>query len=327
MRVLELFCGAGGLGAGFAESGFDIVGAYDHNRDAVDTYQANLGHAQVKDLSTFTFRSERPEVDVLVGGPPCQGFSIANQRKHTKDPRNHMIQVFIDAVRDIQPDCFLMEQVPLFQKTKHYQHTIKTLSQHYRIKAQVLQADWYGASTSRKRLFTVGWANRTPSLPAAHSTGKTVRDVIGDLPPAGPVSTPRHRFSRTPTRDLHVRYSTDDPRMSLAPADGSIPTPDIISEMGFRRPSGSGDSLARIRWDQPVGTLICRPQWRRMRAIHPEHDRHLTLRELALLQGFPDSWMWTGSRSSIAAQIGNSVPLQMSRAIADHIKTTRQKHR
>lgn len=349
LHLVDVFAGCGGLTQGFVEAGFTPVSAVDLDPAAAATYASNFGpHVRVEDAERFA-GGGFPRTDVVVGGPPCQGFSNIGTRA-AGDPRNELWRHMVEVIRKTRPVFFVIENVPQFLRSPALSGLDLATRRHgplegYRIQvAQVVNAADFGAAQLRKRAIVIGSSGPTVRLPEpTHqrlpSGGlprwRTVRDAIGSLAEPAPGGWPeRAAMSRgwqgqgpTPGAELHVAPPPTDlsaRRYAAIPPGGNrYDLPDELSMDCWRRPTrGSSDVMGRLDWDRPAVTLrteFHKPE--KGRFLHPSQDRPLTMREGALLQGFPDSFRWCGSRAHVARQIGNAVPVPLARAIATRLRS------
>lgn len=347
LQVVDVFAGCGGLTQGFVEAGFMPVAASERDPAAAATYAANFGpHVRLGDVADFIGRG-LPRADVVVGGPPCQGFSNIGARV-TRDPRNDLWRYLLEVVRMTRPLFFVLENVPQFLESPAFREfraatrsIAGPLSSYELAVAQVVNAADHGAAQVRKRAIVIGSSGPEVQLPQpthAKQGGqlppwRTVRDVIGHLPPPQDCGWPAVRpgsVGSVPSArrgaDLHLAPTPT--RLSLSRYE-AIPEggnrhdlPDELKAECWRRPTrGSSDVMGRLSWDRPAVTLrteFYKPE--KGRFLHPAAPRPLTMREGALLQGFPDSYRWCGTRAEVARQIGNAVPVPLARAIAGHLR-------
>lgn len=325
-RVIDLFSGAGGFTLGFVRAGFQPVFALDIDRWAISTYQANFGPHAV--CSPIEAAKRFPSAEVIIGGPPCQGFSQLG--KHAKnDPRNKLWEHYFRAINQVRPLCFVMENVPQLLKAAEYAaFERKARALGYNVAAEILNAADYGVPQRRKRAIVVGARECNPTLPkATHANPAksdlfslrrapwvSVKEAIGDLPltPDGE----NWHVGRNPTPKSVDRYRH-------IPEGGNrwdLPRR-LMPECWIRKVSGGTDLFGRLWWNQPAFTIrteFFKPE--KGRYLHPQADRPLTHREAARLQTFPDDFVLNGSRIQVAKQIGNAVPPRLAEAIARHIR-------
>lgn len=333
LTAIDLFCGAGGFSTGLERAGFQVVGALDSWRPAVDTYRANFDHpivqADIRTLSTEKFLCEvgfAGEVDLIVGGPPCQGFSVQRIGLDT-DHRNDLIFEFARFVAEIRPRMFLMENVPgLLGKRGHHlaiEFEQMVRQEGYSVRVQTVDAVDFGIPQFRRRVFFFGWI-RDRVLPFAFSPlppigGRpvTVWDAIGDLgPPAE---------KRTDARDpLHWRTGLSPinvERLSHIPPGGGFENLPVELRVTAHKAGaariGHRNVYGRLDPNKPAGTITAGfDSFTRGKFAHPYENRNISLREGARLQGFGDEHRFCGTQEDIAALIGNAVSPRLSEAIA-----------
>jgi DNA (cytosine-5)-methyltransferase 1 len=347
LRYVDLFAGAGGLSEGFSRVGrFRAVASVELDRFAAATYSANHPRVPVfaGDIAAW-LSGDVPTADVVLGGPPCQGFSNLGTRR-VRDPRNALWRRYVDALTEIRPMYFVLENVANFLESGQF----KSLSnatrpsgrlKDYRIEPWILNAADFGVPQVRKRAIVIGSLRDLPSLgmPTGHLSGResewrTVREVIGDLdflvpqinlPDShmvfegrripGPFKSIELHLGRTPTARSLERYR------SIPPGGNRKDLPDhLLAPCWRNHHSGSGDVMGRLHWDRPsvtIRTEFWKPE--KGRYLHPQANRPLTHLEGARLQGFPDDYLWCGPKSEIGRQIGNAVPVELAAGIASHL--------
>lgn len=326
LRTIDLFCGAGGFTVGFVRAGFTPVFALDFDSAAIATYNANFGNhaacAPIESVKSF------PRAEVIMGGPPCQGFSQLG--KHAiDDPRNKLWKHYVRALKQVKPRAFVMENVPQLLKSPEYEdlHAVaRKLG--YNICSGVLNAADYGVPQRRKRAIVIGLRGSVPSLPApTHANPKTMdllsrnrepwttlKEAIGDLP-MEPTGQDWH-VGRNPTAMSRERYRH-------IPEGGNrwdLPRR-LMPSCWIRKVSGGTDLFGRLWWQQPAFTIrteFFKPE--KGRYLHPQADRPITHREAARIQTFPDDFVFMGSKIRVARQIGNAVPPLFAEAIARHLR-------
>lgn len=351
-RVLDLFAGAGGLTAGFHTASPDLhsVAAVEMDPEAAASYQTTFPETDVYagPIQDWLAEGLVPDgVDVVIGGPPCQGFSTLGKRDE-RDARNRLWEQYAQAILRARPRYFVMENVPAFSKSPQYRDLLAAtgpgeILDGYGLDLRVLNAADYGAPQARRRAVLIGHREDVdaPGFPEpTHSAGgdgglipyRTVRQALAEVP-AQPdmddvfasrrvkVEARQVPGAFTP-RELHVsrRYG----EMSLArfaaipPGGDRRDLPDHLKAPCWRRHvGGARDVMGRLRWDRPSVTIrtgFTKPE--KGRYLHPSENRAITHYEAALLQGFPDTHRFIGSRTSIARQIGNAVPVQLGAAVA-----------
>ena len=356
--VIDLFCGAGGLSEGFRQAGFHVVAGNDIMPSAGATFRAThpesvfyskpAGDLAAEEILRDT-GLKRGELDCLVGGPPCQGFSVYNHRRGLHDPRSHLFRDFLTLVEGLNPKWVVIENVTgIFsagsgQAVDDIKTALSDLG--YRTEVKVLKAEEYGVPQERRR--AVFLATRTGAEIAfpetTHGEGKlplvTVRDAIGDLPPldngedpgdleyAAPPSSPYQREMRRNSSHATCHAASKLGRVNLdrmkhIPPGGSwrdIPFNLLPAGMKRAKRSDHTKRYGRLLWDGQASTILtkCDIHWGAY--IHPEQDRSITVREAARFQSFPDWYVFSGSRTEQYVQVGNAVPPKLGRALADAI--------
>lgn len=332
--VVDIFCGAGGLSHGFRQQGFEIVGGIDIDEDCRYAFEQNNDAPFIRrDVATLKadeinglFTPGRPRV--LVGCAPCQPFSTYNQKN--EDPKWQLLHQFGNLIDKVRPDVLSMENVPrllAFKDGSTFKQFIKQLRDaKYHVVWDVLYGPDFGLAQTRSRLVLLASKIGSIKLPRATHKEKyrTVRDEIGDLPPLihGGVddSDALHRASRL--SEINVR------RISSAKPGGTWRdwSPQLVADC-HRVETGRGYSsvYGRMEWDAPSPTITTQFfGFGNGRFGHPEQDRALSLREGALLQGFPRDYEFLAPGEPIHFKkvgrlIGNAVPVKLAAAIAQSV--------
>lgn len=342
LRLLDLFAGCGGLTSGFLSTGaFEAVGAVEHDLDAAATYAVNFGeHIHVGDIADWTWSGGAP-VDVVVGGPPCQGFSRLG-RRDPDDPRNVLWKEYVRVLQSVRPTFFVLENVAPFLRAGQYALLLDETRpggrlQDFRLEAHVLNAADYGVAQSRRRAVVIGRRRELKEIgppPALKTPRVDLATALADVPPrVAPAELPRRSciVNGAPVsgtyamEDLHItrlvsevwrrRYEAVPPGGSRHDLPHALRLPCWQGDF-----TGAGDVMGRLYWTRPsvtVRTEFFKPE--KGRYLHPEEHRAITHYEAALLQGFPAEFQWCGSKASIARQIGNAVPPPLAGAIAEHL--------
>ncbi|MGO4200620.1 DNA cytosine methyltransferase [Rhodococcus sp. TAF43] len=341
IRTLDLFAGAGGLSAGLhaADRRFEVTQAVEMDLAAAATYNASFRRpVYAGRIEDWLQEEDVPEVDVVVGGPPCQGFSALG-RQDAADVRNKMWWHYAEAVRRAKPKFFILENVPQFLKSPEFElfrksHEPGAQLSEYTFSQYVLNSAHYGAAQARKRTIVIGRHRdiESPGMPepthldkavtvAEALAGVSVNVTETELPETytefggqifrGAFKTPELHLTRTFT-DLSLL------RFASIPAGGNrFDIPDELQANCWRKHrSGSGDVMGRLRWDKPsvtIRTEFFKPE--KGRYLHPTANRSITHYEAARIQGFPEDHQWVGSKTAIARQIGNAVPIPLGAAI------------
>lgn len=346
VAVLDLFSGAGGLSEAFAQASdrFVTSRAVESDLAAAATYAANHGDVVYPGKIEQWLRDEEiPEADVIIGGPPCQGFSALG-KQDVRDQRNQLWLRYAETIRRAKPRIFILENVPAFLNSDQFKRFKRQCQPSgrlgdYSFEAQVLNAADFGAPQLRKRVILIGHHRDLPppGFPKPTRTRDArlnLKDALAGLPESVSQIDLPDRWADCwgtdlpgtfTTRELHVtRYYQDRSleRFAHVPIGGNrfhIP-PDLLPECWRRHRTGTGDVMGRLRWDQPsvtIRTEFFKPE--KGRYLHPTEHRALTHHEAARIQGFPDDYKWVGSKASIARQIGNAVPIALGGAIARQI--------
>lgn len=311
---------------------FSCTFSLDFDNSAMLTHSANFGGEHiVADIEEFLQSSAAcPDADVVIGGPPCQGFSLLNKDRR-RDPRRALWEPFLEVVFRSGAPVFVMENVAELLRSPEMEEINHRAEENgFIIHAAVLNAADYGAPQVRKRTISIGArADLFPfgiTLPEPTHTGiwKTVREAIGDLPdPEGteirdePPPLDLH-FGRNPRAESVERYKAVPPGGNRF--DLQENAPHLLPECWRKKTSGGTDLFGRLWWDRPsvtIRTEFFKPE--KGRYLHPEKHRPITHREAARLMGFPDDFFFRGNKTEIARQIGNAVPPQLAAAIARHV--------
>lgn len=330
LQAVDLFCGAGGLSLGLREAGIRPVFAADFDAHSCATYRANLGdHVRQLDLSKTSVtefismvRDSTDRVDIVAGGPPCQGFSVQRRGQHL-DVRNELVKRFGEYALALSPKAILMENVPtiLGARGRAFVDFITSAWEpDYTLYSAVLDAVSFGVPQFRRRAFIVAIrkdlkANFTfPEPTKSPGQYTTVREAIGDLPP------PPDDFSEHPDHHNHRRVAISDinlERISYVPEGGGrLDVPSHLQLPCHKASNGHRhlDVFGRLWWDRPSGTLTAMfDNFTRGRFAHPQEHRNITGREGARLQSFPDNFRFFGPKKDVAKQIGNAVPPRLAK--------------
>ena len=359
LSVIDLFSGAGGLSEGFRQAGFHVLAGNDVDRFAGETFAATHAEAAfvpgpVEAISATDFLKaaglKKGELDCLVGGPPCQAFSVYNHQRGMHDARSGLFQEYLRLVEGMMPRWVVMENVTGIKSVGGGEAVRQILSGMaalgYAVATRVLRAEDFGVPQERRRMFFIG--NRVglpvswpePTHGSFLSPFVTVWDAIGDLPvlengeaPAEPLSyrvpascayqTALRGNSLAATHHAAPRLSTINlDRMKHIPEGGSwrdIPVDLLPEGMKRARRCDHTKRYGRLRKDGLSSTILtkCDVHW--SACIHPEQDRALTVREAGRLQSFPDRFAFAGPRTEQYVQVGNAVPPMLGRKVAEAI--------
>lgn len=336
--VMDLFCGCGGLSLGFIQAGFDVKLGIDHWQDAITTYTHTHSNSQgiVADLFSVTpeqisQQTNIKQIDVIIGGPPCQGFSIAGKRM-IDDERNQLYKAFVDFVRFYQPKAFLMENVPNMMSMgkglikKQITEDFEKLG--YTVNSQILMASDFGVPQNRKRAFFVGFKNGT-TFPFPVPTVQqhvTAEQAISDLPDysiadggAYPLSgsSPYQNLMREHSIGLfnhQITQHNDKTKeiIALVPDGGNYKNlPEHL-----RQTRNVNIAWTRLNSQKPSFTIDTGHNHH----FHYKFNRVPTVRESARIQSFPDDFVFLGTKTSQLKQVGNAVPPMLAKIIAETMK-------
>ena len=358
-KVIDLFAGVGGLSYGFAhDEDFDIVAAneilvpmataYSLNHPTVKMYNKDIKDFSLSDL-TKDLGLKKGDIDIVVGGPPCQAYSTVGKRL-IDDPRGKLFQEYYRILSELRPKMFVFENVKgLLSMCKG--DLIKTIislfeSIGYNVNIRLLNAADYGTPQIRERVILVGTllggkynypqpTHYNPELGAINGLKPyvTLGEALGDLPAIGNGGS-ASSYKTRPKNDYQKLMRQNAPeelmdhdvskngehlvRLMEALPDGGSPA-DVPEEL--RPKSGFANCYCRLWWNKPSTTITrnlgCVSS---SRCVHPKQARPLSTREGARLQGFPDDYHFFGTRSEKNLQIGNAVPTFLSKAIKDSIK-------
>lgn len=330
--AIDLFSGCGGLTLGLRNAGFQVLGAIEIESLAVETYQANhknvaVWEKDIRKLSAIKVMRELNlnvgELDLLAGCPPCQGFSTlrtANGAYKINDERNDLLFQFYRFVKKFRPKAVMLENVPGLGQTKLFKTFLNKMCKlGYKGESKILDAADYGVPQRRKRLiYVAGHGFNIPfAKPSKH--GKSVRDTIEKLPPAGSSNDPLHNLPER--RSKHILRL-----IKHIPKDGGnrsqLPGKYVLQ--CHIKSDGYKDVYGRMSWDEVAPTITSgcfNPS--KGRFLHPTKNRAITMREAALLQGFPRRYRFPklDSKTAVALMIGNALPPPFITAHARTIRT------
>lgn len=348
--AIDLFCGAGGLSAGFEQAGFRILVGNDMMAAAGETFEAThpnakflLGEIQKFDASDFLAAAglKPGELHCLIGGPPCQGFSVYNHNRGLDDDRSKLFHEYMRIVEGIRPAWVVLENVTGILSAGGGAAADAIIESFeglgYKVEMNILKAEEYGVPQERRRVIFMGNRVGAPIVWPARTHGPagsglppfvTIADAIGDLPILENGEDLGAQPYRTPPRNefqLRLRGNAQYVANHAAPRLGSVNVqrlahippggswrdiPFDLLPLGMKRAKRSDHTkrYGRLRWDGLSSTILtkCDIHWGAY--IHPEQDRALSVREAARLQSFPDSFHFAGSKTEQYVQVGNAVP-------------------
>lgn len=336
---IDLFCGAGGMSYGFEMAGFRPVLAIDNWQDALDTYKKNnpKGETLCADLSNINIAQVAKDynikkVDLIIGGPPCQGFSVAGKRI-VDDIRNKLYKSFVSFVEYFSPEMFVMENVPNILSIGDGMVRESILNDFrklgYEVQYDVLTASDYGVPQNRRRAIFVGAKSGSFNFPKPTVAKKvTSSQALSDLPensiedgnayPCGEMSA-YQKWARTKStgvfnHEVTVHSEKTQHIISLVPDGGNYK--DLPEE--YQNTRKVHIAWTRLNSQKPSFTIDTGHRHH----FHYCYNRIPTVRECARIQSFPDDYIFMKSRTSQYKQVGNAVPPLMAVAIAEEVKKT-----
>ena len=328
-KVMDLFSGAGGFLLGFEKEGFDIILSTDFDEDCEKVHKINRPNIPFVRADIRTLSNEKIDellngqtVDVLIGGPPCQGFSTIGNRvssdpeRRTKyDPRNDVFREYIRILNHLQPKVFVMENVKGI-KTRDGGTIFEEIQRQFKetgydFNCITLNAADYGVPQYRERVFFYGtrigvdFEAPIPTHGENRNPYNIVLDAIGDLANKG-----EEVSNHVPLKhgEKNIR------RYQLIPEGGRLPENDLPADL-YRK--NFGNTFKRLDRNKPSLTMV---PGHNAFPIHPWLDRSLTVREAARIQTFPDDYIFSGRRDKQCMQVGNAVPVQLANAWAKQVK-------
>lgn len=338
LKILDLFCGCGGLSLGFEMAGFEVKLAIDNWEDALVTYRNNRSKAKtlnadllILDPTQVDKKFHIKNVDVIIGGPPCQGFSVAGKRI-IDDERNKLYKSFVRFVKYCKPKAFVMENVPNILSIGEgvvREAIIKDFSQlGYKITYKVLLAADYGVPQNRRRAIFVGMLEGKEFVFPEPTVKQPVtsKEAISDLPEEGiedggkyplPPQTEYQSLMRRGCEKLYnheITIHNDRTKEIIAMVPDGGNYKDLPVELQNTRKVHI--AWTRLNSKRPSMTI----DTGHFHHFHYEYNRVPSARESARLQSFPDSFVFIGNKTSKLKQIGNAVPPLMAEVIANEIK-------
>lgn len=364
--AIDLFCGVGGMSLGFEQAGFDVLAGFDNEQRHVDAYHSNFPNSKAinANLSVVSGDDIRAEadigncpIDVVFGGPPCQGFSYIGHR-NSDDPRSELLLHFARLIGELTPSYFVVENVRGLLADWSAKcleaFTEKAVAAGYSLtEPSLLNAADFGVPQNRRRVFIIGARNglSLPKIPEPLTTSNgnrgalllrpVVRDAIGDLPNIDGYDellfSDGIEWKSNPFSDYarYLRGEKKDPtdlsrkRRRQQRLTGCLRTAHTASTLRRFRKTEQGKSeptsrLYRLNWDRlaptiRAGTDSSHGSFMAARPIHPEHHRCISVREAARLHSFPDWFQFHPTKWHGFRQIGNSVPPLLARAVAGRV--------
>lgn len=354
-RCISLFAGAGGCSLGFKRAGYDVLMAIDNERSSCETYDRNFPDAEVRNLDVrrvdwSALLVEKNlvagELEVLIGGPPCQGFSSAGKR-FWDDPRNDLLKSYVGALEAIRPKWFVMENVEGLLTMNNGEYLLCAIDAFvrlgYQVRLEKVYAHEYGVPQRRKRVIIVGnnlgidFQFPVPTTPISGAIFRDSRNTfevaVGDLPRPVVIASHREATNTFPQGHYFIpqtglnkqRIQALLPGQTMKDLPGELQH-DSFKRRAFRRVKdgmptdrrgGAPSGLKRLIASEPSLTITSAST---REFVHPSEDRCLTIRECARLQGFPDGFEFFGSAADQIQQIGNAIPPLLAEVFARHIR-------
>lgn len=331
--TISLFSGGGGLDLGFKKAGYNILWAIDNNKDAANSYSKNVGnHIVCGDITAINL-NEIPQADVVIGGPPCQSFSLAGNR-HCDDARGQLVWRYMEIIKHVAPKAFLFENVVGLMSAKDKEgskildNLLKSFAElGYNVQWKLVNAADYGVPQVRKRVIIVGMKGKDFVFPetthnADGTDGKqkyvSVEQAIGDLPLAGESEViTEHGFPTMSKLDQYICHH-------VKPGGNYMDIPDEVDSVRIKRlkrDGGHTTCYGRMLPEKPsytINTYFNRPNVGCN--IHYKYDRLITLREAMRLQTFPDDYEFVcKSKQGKNLIVGNAVPPQLAFVLATQL--------
>ena len=360
MKIIDLFAGCGGLSIGFSQEGFETYKAVEFDKMIASTYMKNHLSTPViiDDIKNVDANNEfkLQDADVIIGGPPCQGFSMAGARIRNgfiDDPRNYLFKHYYNIVKSVKPKVFIIENVKgitTMQGGKIFKEILSLFEDEnsfggdkYNVYNKVLKATDFGIPQTRERMIIIGILNSEINLEEEFDRAKeiikksnphyfdnsTVWDAISNLSEFVPTSNGEISSINPQNEYQKYLFSSEKIYNHIATNHSPVATKrmmKISAGENFTKlneninsvHSGSYGRLMKVGVAPTITTRFDTPSGGKF--IHPKHNRTLTPREAARIQSFPDNYVFCGTKSSICKQIGNAVPPKISRFLAVLVK-------
>jgi len=340
-KVIDLFAGVGGLSLGFKMAGFDIVLANEFDESIAKSYKYNHPETEVivEDITKIShkdvFNKFKEKIEVVIGGPPCQGFSQKGQRKSINDDRNYLFKQFVEVVKYVQPKYFAMENVPnlLTAEGGYFKEEIITLfeSLGYKLSTGILNAADYGVPQNRRRAIIIGKLGLTAvPEPEKLNNKVTIWNAISDLSyleSGEGLECDTYKLSAESDYQRQMREGSDKlfnhkatkhsdlalERLKLIPPNSGR---EVLPKEHLTKSIYSGTWSRMIKEDQSVTITTRFDTPSSGKFTHPYLHRAITVREAARIQSFPDTFRFLGTKGSQMKQVGNAVPPLLAKEIA-----------
>jgi DNA (cytosine-5)-methyltransferase 1 len=339
MKAISLFSGAGGMDVGFKSAGFDVIAANEVDKHACDTFRNNHPTTKLIEGDIDTCGDELyslKEVDVVFGGPPCQGFSVAG-KMDPNDPRSKLIFSFCNIVEKVKPRAFVMENVKALGALSKFEAVRSALVSRfqkagYTITIHILNSKDFGVPQSRERVFFIGVKDGIKPIYKANfnkylNEAPTLREVLVPLGKPGTKNNERICNAKVTMATKPILRKSPYAGM-LFNGQGRPLNPDgwastLPASMGGNRTPIIDDNhlyLGKDSWVEDYHRhLMAGGKSQGMNDV-PSSLRRLTINEAALLQTFPQDYTWCGPSSKVYSQIGNAVPCELARVVACCVK-------
>lgn len=337
--VLSLFSGAGGMDVGAVNSGLKVIAASELDHHACNTYRKNHPNTEVieGDIDEHLERLYKYKgVDIVIGGPPCQGFSVAG-KMDASDPRSKLVFTFCDVVTNTQPKAFIMENVKSLGSLEKFRHIREEIFRRmeaagYTVSMNILNAKDFGVPQSRERVFFIGVKKQFSSVNSISflrfkTPAISLRKAIGHLGRAGSINNPNITKAKI-TLALNPVLRKSPYAGMLFNGQGRPLNPDTWSSTlpasmgGNRTPIIDEDHLYdnEPSWVEKYHKGILEGKTKSEYADAPARLRRLTIDEAAIIQTFPNNYQFTGPQSKIFSQIGNAVPCKLAEVVICAVK-------
>lgn len=338
--VVELFCGCGGTSLGFEMAGYQVAIGSDIHAPSIETFRLNhlnsatilgdVNHVKADNIKEIL---NGTDIDVMIAGVPCQGFSLNNRKRHLNDKRNYLYFEFARLIKELKPKCVVLENVSGMKSSGNFISDIeRDLGEagNMVVKSKLLYAPDYGVPQKRNRMVFVGIRDKIFDFkdiikthgPEVNIEYNTIKDAIGDLPSLGikeakfnykskPISDYQKLMRKNSPKKLSNHNSPNHPKETIERIKNTKPGDPMYSNFKQR---------IRLSWDILSPTQVCggiRPQFQ---FSHPQDPRGLTIRERCRIQSFPDNFHVSGGTVQGRVQTGNAVPPLLAKAIALAIK-------
>lgn len=329
--AVDIFCGCGGMTEGLKQAGFNVIAGIEIDEHAGKAYRMNhekdgtmLYQQDIRLFNTNVIKDllKGQPLHLLAGCPPCQGFSAMrrkNKKRSVNDPRNKLINEYYRFVKELMPIAIMLENVPALSNYTDFKRIVDKIKKlGYIFEYREVNIADYGVPQRRKRLVMVGSLLGSIEIALGTNTKVTVRDILGNLESVNVTNDPVHRI-------FPVHTEAVQKRIELTPRNGGSRNdlPDeYILECHKKEGVGFNDVYGRLKWDDISSTITggcLNPS--KGRFLHPEENRCISAREAAMLQTFPQKYIFPVdiSRSAIALMIGNALPPEFCRQQAKNI--------